>query len=97
MSSPAAPAAAFDRAVGPLLGLLDARQSEAVLAFEPDEALTRRIEELSDRANEGELSKAERAELLAHADADSFVSIWQAHARRRYFPLASTIPKNHLA
>ena len=53
MSSPAAPAAAFDRAVGPLLGLLDARQSEAVLAFEPDEALTRRIEELSDRGERG--------------------------------------------
>ena len=83
MSSPAVPAAAFDRAVGPLLGLLDARQSEAALAFEPDEALIRRIEELSGKANEGRLTAAERAELLAHADADSFVSVRQAHARRR--------------
>ena len=83
MSSPAAPAAAFDRAVGPLLGLLDARQSEAVLAFEPDEALTRRIEDLSSKANEGELTATERAELTAYIDADSFLSVWQAHTRRR--------------
>ena len=83
MAPPASPAAAFDTAAGPLLGLLDRRQAEAVLSFVPDPELVNRIELLSGKANEGTLTDAERAELLAYADADSFVSVWQAHARRR--------------
>lgn len=83
MTPPPTAADAFDRAAGPLLGLLDARQAEAVLSYTPDAALTDRIEELSAKANEGTLTEAEREELLAYADADSFVSVWQAHARRR--------------
>ena len=80
---PADPAAAFDRAAGPALAGLNAARAAEILAVRPNPAVVARIEELPGRTNEGAPTDAERAELTAHADADAFVSVLQAHTERR--------------
>ena len=48
-----------------------------------DPDLAGRLEELADKANEGELSDAERAEYEAYIEANNFLAVLQAEARFR--------------
>jgi uncharacterized protein YnzC (UPF0291/DUF896 family) len=53
-----------------------------IVDFHGDEALQERIEELAGKANEGELTDAERAEYEGYIHANDFIATLQAKARR---------------
>jgi hypothetical protein len=81
MPSPIDPAA-FDRATEPVFRILNREQAVQIVDFHGDEELQRRIEELADKANEGELTEAERAEYQGYAQANKFIAMLQARTRR---------------
>lgn len=74
---------AFDRATDPVLRLLPVEQARDLASYQPETAMQSRIEELAGKSNEGELTEAERAEYLGYVQANKFVAILQAQARRR--------------
>ncbi|HAV64066.1 MAG TPA: hypothetical protein DCY13_17080 [Verrucomicrobiales bacterium] len=80
--SSASETAAFDRATEPVLRILNRDQAATIANFHADEALQSRIEELSDKATEDELTSDEQAELEGYAQANRFVAILQARARK---------------
>jgi hypothetical protein len=73
---------AFDRATAPLLRILSRDQAMQIVDFDGDDALQQRIEELAEKANEGELTEQERAEYEGYIHANYFVATLQAKARR---------------
>lgn len=75
-------AEAFDRATAPLLKILSRDQAIMIVDFHSDEELQRRIEELANKANEGELKEAEWAEYQGYVQANNFIAVLQAKARR---------------
>ena len=74
--------AAFDRATEPVLKILSREQALEIIDFHGDDALQQRIEDLAGKANEGELTDEERAEYLGYAQANKFIAVLQAKARR---------------
>ncbi|MBZ5723678.1 MAG: hypothetical protein LAP87_01660 [Acidobacteriia bacterium] len=56
--------------------------AESVLAFDFPEADAARIEELNLRANEGELTGEEEAELEAYVNINDLLAYWQSKARQ---------------
>jgi hypothetical protein len=74
---------AFDRAVAPVIGLLSQDQAAKIADFHADEALQMKIEELARKANEGELTAEEQAEYEGYAQANRFLAVFQAQARRK--------------
>lgn len=74
---------AFDRAVAPVIGLLSQDQAAKIADFHADEALQLKIEELARKANEGELTSDEQAEYEGYAQANRFLAVFQAQARRK--------------
>ena len=79
---PLTDAAAFDRATEPLLRILNRDQVIKIVDFHGDEALQLRIEELAEKANEGELTDDERAEYEGYIHANDFIATLQAKARQ---------------
>ncbi len=75
-------AAAFDRATEPVLRILSRDQAAQIIDFHGDKNLQLRIEELAQKANEGELTDEERAEYEGYVEANSFIAVLQAKARR---------------
>ncbi|HEY3901486.1 MAG TPA: hypothetical protein VGM54_22945 [Chthoniobacter sp.] len=75
-------AAAFDRATEPVLRILDRDQARRIIDFHGDEALQQRIEELAEKANEGQLTEEESSEYRGYAQANSFIAVLQAKARQ---------------
>lgn len=73
---------AFNRGVGPLLQSVLLDRTEAVLAFRPDEALRKRIEELASKSTEGLLTADERAEYEGYVRANKFIAILRRQAKR---------------
>jgi hypothetical protein len=73
---------AFDRATLPVLGILSTEQVHKIADYHADEALQERIAQLAEKANEGELSEEERAEYEGYVQANRFVAVLQAQARR---------------
>ena len=74
---------AFDRATEPIFGILSVDQVNQIADFHADEELQNRIEELSRKSNEGELTDEELAEFEGYSQANKFVAVLQAQARRR--------------
>jgi hypothetical protein len=74
---------AFDRATDPVLRMLPPEQARQVADYQADPAIQSRIAELADKSTEGELTDEERAEYLGYVQANKFVAILQAQARRR--------------
>ena len=74
---------AFHRGTAFLFALLTPEQTNrlATLEFDPD--LSRRVEELAERASEGELTSAEREEYEAYIDANNLLAVLQAEAQFR--------------
>jgi hypothetical protein len=58
-----------------------AEVAQHVAAYRADQATQRRIDELAEKCNEGELTDAERAEYEGYVRAINLVSILQAKAR----------------
>jgi hypothetical protein len=73
---------AFDRGTDPVLSLFSVEQAPPLVECRGDEALQRRIEELADKCNEGELTDEERAEYEGYVRANNFVALLQAKARK---------------
>ena len=73
---------AFDRATNPVLGLLAPEQARQIVDFHADEPLQTRIEELARKSNEGELTEAERSEYEGYVQANRFLAVLQAKAKR---------------
>ncbi len=74
--------AAFDRGTDPILDFFNVEQARALVAYRGDEALRARIEELARRSTEGELTDPERAEYEGYVQANKFVAILQAKAKK---------------
>jgi hypothetical protein len=75
-------AAAFHRGTDPILRLLTVEQAQRIVSYRADAALLQRIEELAEKANEGELTPDERAEYEGYIKANRFVALLQATARK---------------
>jgi hypothetical protein len=74
--------AAFDRGTDPIVGLFSVEQARALAAYRGDDALRGRIEELASKSTEGELTDSERAEYEGYIQANKFIGILQAKARK---------------
>jgi len=57
--------------------------AEGILALDFPEEDATRIEELNVRANEGELTDEEEAELEAYANINDLLAYWQSKARQK--------------
>jgi hypothetical protein len=55
---------------------------EAVLSFQADPELRKRIEDLAAKSTEGQLTEVERAEYEGYVRANKFVAILQRQARQ---------------
>ena len=73
---------AFDRGIRPVVQMVFPEKAQAVLSFRPDLELQRRIEELAEKASEGQLTEAERAEYEGYVRANKFIAILQRLARQ---------------
>jgi len=74
---------AFDRATDPVMRILPMEQARELAEYRADSSLQDRVQELATKSNEGELSEIERSEYLGYVQANKFVAILQAQARRR--------------
>jgi len=72
---------AFHRGADPLLRILTPEQAREIVDYHADEELQMRIEELAEKANEGELSADERAEYEGYVKANRFAAVLQAGVR----------------
>lgn len=69
---------------------LDAQSAEALANLQLDPGTRERLDELADKANEGRLTPAERAEYQAFIGINEFLGLAQLRARARLgLPLAS--------
>ena len=57
-------------------------QARALAAYRGDDALRARIEELASKHTEGELTDSEQAEYEGHVQANQFIAILQAKAKK---------------
>lgn len=73
---------AFDRVTDPVLRLLPEETVRNLADYRAEGTLEAEIEELARKSNEGELSEAERRRYLGYVQANKFVAILQARARR---------------
>jgi hypothetical protein len=76
-----ATATVLDRIFEPLGDVLTPESARRLVAWRADEATQRRLDELGDKCNEGELTPAEREEYEAYVRAIDFIAILQAKAR----------------
>ena len=74
--------AAFDRGVRPVVQIVLPDKAEAVLSFQTDPELKKRIEDLATESTEGQLTVEERAEYEGYVRANKFVAILQRQARQ---------------
>jgi len=74
---------AFHRGTAPIFALLTPDQTRRLASLEADASLADRLTELASKANEGELSAAERAEYEAYIEANNLLAVLQAEARFR--------------
>ena len=73
---------AFDRGTDPIIEFFSVDQARALVAYRGDDSLRARIEELTAKCNEGELTEAERAEYEGYIRANNFIAILQAKAKK---------------
>ncbi len=74
---------AFHRGTSPLFELLTSDQLRQLSQLQADPTLADRVQELSEKANEGELSDSELAEYEAYIEANNLMAVLQAEARFR--------------
>jgi hypothetical protein len=72
---------AFHRDTALIFALLTPEQTRRLAESEEDAGLADRLSELADKANECELSPAERAEYEAYIEADNLLAVLRAEAR----------------
>ena len=74
--------AAFDRGTDPVLQFFTVEQARLIVAYRGEDEMLTRIEELASKSNEGELSDIERSEYQGYVQANKFLAILQAKARK---------------
>lgn len=74
---------AFHRVTAPIFALLTPDQTQRLAELQGDSTLSARVSELAARANEGQLTDAERAEYEAYIEANNLLAVLQAEARFR--------------
>jgi hypothetical protein len=74
---------AFHRGTAPIFSILTADQTKRLAELEGDPLLADRVAELARKANEGELSPADRDEYEAYIEANNLLAVLQAEARYR--------------
>ena len=74
--------ATLDRVFDPIARCLTPAVAKKIAKLRADPELTARIEELAEKANEGELLDAEREEYETYVRAIHFFTVLQSHARR---------------
>jgi hypothetical protein len=79
---PAFDLSAFDRAIEPVVGTLTTDQARRVAEHRGDDRLQARIEQLAEKSTTGTLTSAERDEYAGYVQANKFVAILQAQARK---------------
>ncbi|MFO1022752.1 MAG: hypothetical protein U0903_18960 [Planctomycetales bacterium] len=77
---------AFERATDPVFQLLTVDQLRQLQELHADPDLHARIEVLALKANEGDLTSDERQEYLGYIQANSFLAVVQARARKHLEP-----------
>ncbi len=73
---------AFERGISSLLQVVLPDKAAQIVAWQGDQELASRIDELAAKNTEGELSPAERAEYAGYVRANKFVAILQLRARK---------------
>lgn len=76
-------AIALDRAMEPFLGLLSSQQLQQLTTLARDPAIERRVAQLADKSQVGELTVRERAEYEAYARANNLLAVMRGLASRR--------------
>ncbi|SFH63071.1 hypothetical protein [Planctomicrobium piriforme] len=74
---------AFHRGTAPIFELLTPEQLRQLSHLQAEPALADRVQELAEKANEGELTTSETAEYEAYIEANNLLAILQAEARFR--------------
>jgi hypothetical protein len=73
---------AFNRGIEPILRLFTPDQAREIVNFRGEDELQQRIEVLASGANEGVLTAEEYSEYEGYVQANKFVAILQAKARK---------------
>jgi hypothetical protein len=74
---------AFHRGTAAIFALLTPEQTRQLARLQADPEIAERLTDLAEKANEGELSEAERGEYEAYIEASNLLAILQAEARFR--------------
>ena len=75
-------AAVLDHLIDPVSRCFSAEIAQQLVNLRADAETQARIDELAEKANEGELSAEERAEYSAYVNCMNFIGVLQAKARR---------------
>jgi hypothetical protein len=73
--------AALDRVLDPVTDILTPEVAKGIVDMRADPQLQARLDELGLKANQGQLTEAERHEFQDYVDAIDFIGIFQAKAR----------------
>jgi hypothetical protein len=73
--------AALDRVLEPVIAILTPEVAQGIADMRADPQLQVRLDELASKANNGQLTDAERQEYEDYVDAIDFIGIFQAKAR----------------
>jgi hypothetical protein len=73
----------LERLLEPLAAGFSSEMAKYVAEFRADAVVQARIEELAEKANEGDLTDVERREYEEYVDAGTLIAILQAKARKR--------------
>lgn len=76
-----ATATLLDRIFDPFCDVLTPESARRIADWRADEETQRRLDELGDKCNEGQLTAADREEYEAYVRAIDFIAILQAKAR----------------
>lgn len=77
------PSSLVDGMLDPLSRCLDVDSARRLLELRIDPAVQERVAALAEKANEGLLTDAERAEYEACVNADDFIAVLKLKAKRR--------------
>ena len=75
-------ATAFNRGIDPILQFFTVDQARDIVQYRGDSDLQRRIEELAELSNEGNLTPDDQSEYEGYVQANKFVAILQAKVRK---------------
>lgn len=73
----------LERLLGPLASGLSPEMARYIATFQADADTQRRVSELGEKANVGDLNSLERAEYKSYIKVSTFIAILQNKARKR--------------